>query len=109
MEEDIAKDKDDSRLEKVRERQDHYVAAKIREEDEHREERDEQHDPRPTEANVDASEATVNDEGHGDEEMDDKSSADTKEEDVLVDLPSSSTDIRLRSPERRPARKRASR
>ena len=116
MEEAIAEDKDDSRLEKVKERQDHYVAEKIREGDEHREERDEQHDPRPTEENVDAqdrratgSEEAVIDGEQGDDDMGDETKADRKEEDVLVDLPSSSTDIRLRSPDRKPARKRGSR
>ena len=91
MEEEISKDASDTRAEKAKERQDHYIAQQIQQEDER--ERDprnnDEHEPKKV-----------------DEDMTGDHADDVVDVEGLIDAPASNTYIRLKSPERRKAKKR---
>ena len=90
MESEIAKDETDKRAEKVKERQDHYVANKIQQDDIDKG----VNDPR---------EEVAMEPEQPDVPMED----DILAEEPLVDAPIGQTDVRLKSPERKKAIKRS--
>ena len=89
LEEEIAKDDNDKRADKVKERQDHYVAQKVEEGEDAQRDQDPRQDDEPNNEDKD----------NGQEDVDD----DMKEDETLIDAPGTKSEARFRSPERKKA------